>query len=78
MLYLHHRLVNKVSEIFLLLPATEYRYLYSEPEIAELAERVKFAAAQSHTVFAFFNNHWQAYAPRNARDMNKALQPGLI
>jgi uncharacterized protein YecE (DUF72 family) len=24
--------------------------------------------------FAFFNNHWQGYAPRNAVDLKKALQ----
>jgi uncharacterized protein YecE (DUF72 family) len=25
-------------------------------------------------LFAFFNNHWQAYAPKNANDLKKALQ----
>jgi uncharacterized protein YecE (DUF72 family) len=54
--------------------ATRYRYLYSPDEIAELAERVKKAAAKSKLLFAFFNNHWKAYAPRNANDMKKALQ----
>jgi uncharacterized protein YecE (DUF72 family) len=53
---------------------TRYRYLYSPDEIAELAERVKKAAAKSKLLFAFFNNHWKAYAPRNANDMKKALQ----
>lgn len=53
---------------------TRYRYLYSEAEIETLAEKVKTAAAQNRTVYAFFNNHWQAYAPRNARDIKKALQ----
>jgi uncharacterized protein YecE (DUF72 family) len=54
--------------------ATRYRYLYSPDEIGQLAERVKKAAAKSKLLFAFFNNHWKAYAPRNANDMKKALQ----
>ncbi|MDV2990310.1 MAG: DUF72 domain-containing protein [Dehalogenimonas sp.] len=52
---------------------TRYRYLYSEPEIELLTEQVR-TAAQGHTVYAFFNNHWQAYAPRNAQDMKNILQ----
>ena len=57
---------------------TRYRYLYSEAEIRGLAEKVGSAVATGRTVYAFFNNHWQAYAPRNARDLVLALQPGLI
>jgi uncharacterized protein YecE (DUF72 family) len=53
---------------------TRYRYLYSPEEIAGLADRVKKAAEKTKTLFAFFNNHWQAYAPRNANDLKKALQ----
>jgi len=53
---------------------TRYRYLYSLEEIAGLAERVSTAAEKVKTLFAFFNNHWQAYAPRNANDLKKALQ----
>lgn len=53
---------------------TRYRYLYSHGEIAGLAERVKTAGEKVKTLFAFFNNHWQAYAPRNANDLKKALQ----
>jgi uncharacterized protein YecE (DUF72 family) len=51
-----------------------YRYHYSPEEIEELAGRVKAAAAKSRLLFAYFNNHWQAYAPRNANDLKKALQ----
>ena len=51
-----------------------YRYLYSEEEIEELAGRVQDAAEKSRLMLAFFNNHWQAYAPRNANDLKKALQ----
>jgi uncharacterized protein YecE (DUF72 family) len=54
--------------------ATRYRYLYTADEIGELAARVKEAASKTKLLFAFFNNHWQAYAPRNANDMKKALQ----
>ncbi len=53
---------------------TRYKYLYSDDEIQELAERVKPAAEQTRLLFAFFNNHWQGYAPRNAVDLMKALQ----
>ncbi len=51
-----------------------YRYHYNETEINELAERVKAAAEKTRLLFAFFNNHWQAYAPRNANDLKKALK----
>ncbi len=52
---------------------TRYRYLYSPDEIAQLSEKVKTAAAGAELLFAFFNNHWKAWAPRNAGDMKKAL-----
>jgi uncharacterized protein YecE (DUF72 family) len=52
---------------------TRYRYLYSTDEITQLADKVKKAAGQSKRTFAFFNNHWKAWAPRNAVDMIKAL-----
>jgi len=53
---------------------TRYKYLYSEVEIGELAERVKKVSEKVQLLFAFFNNHWQAYAPRNANDLKKALK----
>ncbi len=53
---------------------TRYNYLYSHEEIEGLIEKVKSTAEQTKTLFAFFNNHWQGYAPRNAIDMMKALQ----
>jgi uncharacterized protein YecE (DUF72 family) len=53
---------------------TRYKYLYSDDEINELAKRVQTALEQTNLLFAFFNNHWQGYAPRNAVDMKKALQ----
>ncbi|HJX13699.1 MAG TPA: DUF72 domain-containing protein [Dehalococcoidales bacterium] len=53
---------------------TRYRYLYSPEEIVELADRVRAAGEKVKMLFAFFNNHWQAYAPRNANDLKKSLQ----
>lgn len=52
---------------------TRYKYLYSHQEINELAEKVKDASQLSNLTFAFFNNHWRGYAPRNAMDMMKAV-----
>jgi uncharacterized protein YecE (DUF72 family) len=53
---------------------TRYMYLYSETEIEELAEQVRAASRTSKLTLAYFNNHWKAFAPRNARDLSKALQ----
>jgi uncharacterized protein YecE (DUF72 family) len=53
---------------------TRYKYLYSPEEIDELSRKVKSAADQTTLLFAFFNNHWQGYAPRNAIDMMKKLE----
>lgn len=53
---------------------TRYKYLYSAEEIQELSEKVKNASTETKLTFAFFNNHWQGYAPRNCVDMKKALQ----
>ena len=53
---------------------TRYRYLYSAEEIAELASKVDEAAKKVKVVFAYFNNHWKGYAPKNAGDMIQALE----
>ena len=53
---------------------TRYKYFYRPEEIDELAEKVSIASRQSKLTFAFFNNHWQGYAPCNAVDIKKALQ----
>ena len=53
---------------------TRYKYLYSQEEVNELADKVKSLAEKAKLAFVLFNNHWQAYAPRNAVDMQKALQ----
>ena len=53
---------------------TRYRYLYSPEEIQELTRRVTDASKKTKLTFAFFNNHWQGYAPRNAISMIKSLE----
>ncbi len=53
---------------------TRYEYLYSPEEIEELAKKVKTTSQETSLTFAFFNNHWRAYAPRNAGDLTRALQ----
>jgi len=53
---------------------SRYRYLYSAEEIDELSGKVNKATEQTTLLFAFFNNHWQGYAPRNAIDMMKTLK----
>ncbi|MFH1639295.1 MAG: DUF72 domain-containing protein [Chloroflexota bacterium] len=52
---------------------TRYKYLYTPEEIGELACRVAKAAQQCRMVFTLFNNHWQGYAPKNARDLQLSL-----
>jgi uncharacterized protein YecE (DUF72 family) len=52
---------------------TRYKYLYSPEEMEELADKVRTAGKDTTLLFAFFNNHWRGYAPRNAVDMKKSL-----
>ena len=53
---------------------TRYKYLYSPEEISELADKMKPSLEQASLTFAFFNNHWRGYAPRNATDVKKELR----
>ena len=53
---------------------TRYKYLYSTEEIQDLAGKVREATGKTKLMFAFFNNHWQGCAPRNAVDLQKALR----
>lgn len=53
---------------------TRYQYLYSQEEVNELADKVKSLTEKAKLAFVLFNNHWRGYAPRNAVDMQKALQ----
>jgi uncharacterized protein YecE (DUF72 family) len=52
---------------------TRYRYLYSTEEIEQLAVRVRQSAGTAKHTFAFFNNRWKVWVPRNAGDLIKAL-----
>ena len=45
---------------------------YSEPELREWAARIRSLAAQVE-VFAYFNNDWEAFAPRNALRLRAML-----
>ena len=44
-----------------------YRYDYSEAELSVWAERLCAAAADGCDAWVYFNNDYQANAPRNAR-----------
>jgi uncharacterized protein YecE (DUF72 family) len=57
---------------------TRYKYLYSPEEILELVSKVEDASSQSDLTFAFFNNHWQGYAPSNAVDMKRTMRLPFI
>lgn len=57
---------------------TRYKYLYSPKEISELTQKVADVKQKENLVFAFFNNHWQGYAPRNAIGMIKALKQPIL
>ena len=45
---------------------------YSERELREWAERIG-AWRRKHEVFAYFNNDWRTFAPRNARHLRSLL-----
>ena len=56
--------------------ASRYNYLYSDDELNEWQERIATLSATAHTVFIYFNNHWQAQAVRNAEQMRKMIDNG--
>ena len=45
---------------------------YSESEVREWAARIRALRAQAE-VFAYFNNDWEGFAPRNARRLRSLL-----
>src|SRR3954447_21467250 len=47
---------------------------YSASEIEEWAHRIKAWADAGTAVFAYFNNDWEGFAPRNAARLQKLLQ----
>jgi uncharacterized protein YecE (DUF72 family) len=46
---------------------------YSETELREWADRIARLAREA-AVFAYFNNDWEVFAPRNARRLQQLLQ----
>jgi uncharacterized protein YecE (DUF72 family) len=45
---------------------------YSETELREWAERIR-GWARYADVYAYFNNDWEVFAPRNARTLERLL-----
>ena len=45
---------------------------YSDSELREWAERLR-AWSRTHEVFAYFNNDWEGFAPRNAALLKRLL-----
>ncbi|MBI3945943.1 MAG: DUF72 domain-containing protein [Armatimonadetes bacterium] len=52
-----------------------YDYLYSETELREWVPRIHDVARQTQETYAFFNNHYQGQAGRNARMLMQLLLP---
>ncbi len=53
--------------------AVWYRYEYSREELEEWARRIRGARARE--VFAYFNNDYQAFAPKNCEELRRLLYP---
>jgi len=54
-----------------------YDYLYSPEELAEWVPRIKSLARDADEVYVFFNNHYEAQAATNARDLAAQLDMDL-
>ena len=52
-----------------------HRGNYSQTELREWAARVRTLAG-SAGVFAYFNNDWEVFAPRNAERLRKLVERG--
>lgn len=50
-----------------------YDYLYSAAELEPWSRRIKDLAAQADEVYVFFNNHRDAQAVQNARELSEQL-----
>jgi uncharacterized protein YecE (DUF72 family) len=51
-----------------------YRYLYMEDELGHWAEKVKEASRKTEESFVVFNNCYQNYGIKNAKNLQKLLQ----
>jgi uncharacterized protein YecE (DUF72 family) len=50
---------------------------YSETEIAAWAQRIDAWARAGTSVFAYFNNDWEGFAPRNAERLQQLVHPDV-
>lgn len=55
-----------------------YRYDYDKPELAPWAERLRRAAAGGRDGWVYFNNDYDAYAPRNATTLIAMLGDAAV
>jgi len=53
--------------------ASRYDYLYTEKELAAIAERVWALATNSSAVLVYFNNHRRGQAVQNARSLQELM-----
>jgi uncharacterized protein YecE (DUF72 family) len=67
-------LVRTADEVYLRLhgPQRWYRHDYARSELAVWAERIKASGAKR--AWVYFNNDYEAFAPRNAVTMKRLLQ----
>ncbi len=67
-------LIRTADDIYVRLhgPQRWYRHDYSKDELAKWADRIKSSGAQR--AWVYFNNDYQANAPKNARTMRRLLE----
>ncbi len=53
--------------------AERYRYLYSNEELKEWADKIK--KSNSDNIFCYFNNDYNANAPENAKMLQEMIKP---
>ena len=67
-------LIKTADEVYIRFhgPHRWYRHDYSKAELADWAARIE--ASRARRVWIYFNNDFEAYAPGNARSMNRLLK----
>ena len=67
-------LIKTTDEVYIRLhgPHRWYLHDYSKAELADWAARIEASGAKR--AWIYFNNDFEAYAPRNARSMNRLLR----
>ncbi len=50
-----------------------YRYLYKEEELKDWVPRVREMAGKAGVLYAFFNNHPEGFAVRNAKEFRNLV-----